>query len=73
LSSQNVELGRGADFDAAMGAVSERGIDIVQRGNMFGQMRFAYLDGAASGVPFVELAEIGPNMRTMFEQIKAEA
>ncbi len=62
-----------ADFDAAVGAASERGIDIVQRGNMFGEMRFAYLDGAASGVPYLEIAEIGPNMRTMFERIKVDA
>jgi catechol 2,3-dioxygenase-like lactoylglutathione lyase family enzyme len=62
-----------ADFDAAIRAAADRGIDIVQQGDMSGQMRFAYLDGAASGVPFLELAEIGPNMRTMFEQIKAQA
>lgn len=62
-----------ADFDAAVGTASERGIEIVQQGDMFGQMRFAYLDGAASGVPYLELAEIGPNMRTVFERIKAES
>ncbi len=59
-----------ADFDAALAAAAAQGIEIVQQGDMFGEMRFAYLDGAAAGVPFVELAQIGPNMRIMFDGIK---
>ncbi|MBY8858289.1 VOC family protein [Nocardia sp. CA2R105] len=61
------------DFDAAVAAASAQGIEIVQQGDMFGEMRFAYLDGAAAGVPFVEIAEIGPNMRRMFERIRQES
>ncbi|MQY20360.1 VOC family protein [Nocardia macrotermitis] len=62
-----------ADFDAALEAASAQGIEIVQHGDMFGEMRFAYLDGAAAGVPFLELAEIGPNMRQMFERIERDS
>lgn len=61
------------DFDAALAAANAQGIEIVQQGDMFGEMRFAYIDGAAAGVPFVELAEIGPNMRTMFERIRRDS
>ncbi|WP_067687557.1 VOC family protein [Nocardia jejuensis] len=61
------------DFDAALKDAAAQGIDIVQQGNMGGEMRFAYLDGAAAGVPFIELAEVGPNMRQFFEQIKKDA
>ncbi|AYF77779.1 VOC family protein [Nocardia yunnanensis] len=62
-----------ADFDAALKDAAAQGIAVVQQGDMGGQMRFAYLDGAAAGVPFVELAEIGPHMRRFFEQIKKDA
>ncbi|MGW4241687.1 VOC family protein [Nocardia sp. NPDC004722] len=62
-----------ADFDAVLKDAAAQGIDVVQQGDMGGQMRFAYLDGAAAGVPFIELAEIGPNMRLFFEQIKKDA
>ncbi|MVU81274.1 VOC family protein [Nocardia sp. ET3-3] len=61
------------DFDRAVEDAAAQGISVVQRGDMGGQMRFAYLDGAAAGVPYVELAEIGPNMRRFFEQIKKDA
>ncbi|WP_405484732.1 VOC family protein [Nocardia sp. NBC_00511] len=62
-----------ADFDAALKDYAGQGIDIVQQGDMGGQMRFAYVDGAASGVPYIELAEVGPNMRRFFDQIKKDA
>ncbi|GAB3208459.1 VOC family protein [Nocardia tengchongensis] len=61
------------DFDAALKDAAARGIPVVQRGDMGGEMRFAYLDGTDSGVPYIELAEIGPNMRLFFEQIKKGA
>lgn len=61
------------DFDAALKDAAAQEIEVVQQGDMGGQMRFAYLAGAASGVPFIELAEIGPNMRLFFEQIKKDA
>ncbi|GAB2690708.1 VOC family protein [Nocardia thraciensis] len=61
------------DFDRALRDADARGIEVVQRGDMAGEMRFAYLDGAAAGVPFLELAEVGPRMRALFEQIKRAA
>ncbi|MRH88097.1 VOC family protein [Nocardia sp. SYP-A9097] len=61
------------DFDATLKDAAVQGVDVVQQGNMGGQMRFAYLDGAAAGVPYIELAEVGPNMRKFFEQIKKGA
>ncbi|MEU0539722.1 VOC family protein [Nocardia sp. NPDC005978] len=61
------------DFDQTLKDAAAQGLDVVQRGDMAGQMRFAYLDGAAAGVPFIEVAEVGENMRKFFEQIKREA
>lgn len=61
------------DFDTALKNAAAQGIDVVQHGDMGGAMRFAYLDGAEAGVPFIELAEIGPHMRAFFEQIKKGA
>ncbi|MBF6172117.1 VOC family protein [Nocardia blacklockiae] len=61
------------DFDEALRAATAQGIEVVQQGDMGGQMRFAYLDGAAAGVPYLELAEIGPHMRRFFEQIRQGA
>lgn len=36
-------------------------------------MRFAYLDGASAGVPYIELGEFSPEIRAMFEHIKKVA
>ncbi|MFB7722996.1 VOC family protein [Nocardia sp. NPDC056100] len=62
-----------ADFDAALKDAAAQGIDVLQQGTMGGEMRFAYLDGADAGVPYIELAEVGANMRKFFEQIKKGA
>ena len=35
-----------------------------------GSIRFAYLDGAAHGVPYVELAQLDDGMRAFYAQIK---
>ncbi|WP_067824160.1 VOC family protein [Nocardia inohanensis] len=61
------------DFDAALKTAAAQGIEVLQQGDMGGQMRFAYLDGAAAGMPYLELAEVGPGMRLFFEQIKKDA
>lgn len=62
------------DFDAAIAAAAAQGAPVVQQGEMGGgEMRFAYLDGAAHGVPYVELAEVGPNMRMFFQQLAKDA
>lgn len=58
------------DFDVAITDAQHRGVDIPLSGNMGGAIRFAYLDGASAGVPYIELAEISSDMRAMYEQIK---
>jgi hypothetical protein len=46
---------------------------VVQRGSMGGgMMEFAYLDGAAWGVPYIELAKLGPAMQAFYDAIKEQ-
>lgn len=60
------------DMDAALAGAAAAGVDVVQTGSMMnGGMRFAYLDGADAGVPYVELAYLGPEMKAFYEAIKA--
>jgi hypothetical protein len=33
-------------------------------------MRFAYLDGAHAGVPYVELAQVGADLRAFYAAIR---
>ncbi|WP_431950440.1 VOC family protein [Nocardia lijiangensis] len=61
------------DFDAAVAAAGRDGLPVLQRGDMGGDMRFAYIDGASEGVPFIELAEIGHGMRAFFDQVRRAA
>lgn len=37
-----------------------------------GGVEFAYLDGSAAGAPYIELAQIGPDMRRFYDYVKAE-
>ncbi|MFL0290194.1 VOC family protein [Mycobacterium sp. SMC-18] len=63
-----------ADFDAAVASAQEQGLAIVQEGEMSGGlMRFAYVDGASAGVPYIELGKFSPEIRAMFEYIKTAA
>ena len=58
-------------MDAALAAAAEAGVSVVQEGSMMGgAMRFAYLDGAAHGVPYVELAWLGEDIRAFYAAIK---
>lgn len=60
------------DMAAARAAAEMAGLPVVQAGSMMaGAMEFAYVDGSAHGVPYVELARIGPDMQAFFEAIKA--
>ncbi|MGW0181241.1 VOC family protein [Nocardia sp. NPDC003345] len=61
------------DFDSAVAGAHDAGLTIVQEGEMGGQMRFAYIDGAAAGVPYVEFAEIGPEMRGFYDYIRTRS
>jgi catechol 2,3-dioxygenase-like lactoylglutathione lyase family enzyme len=60
------------DIEAAVEAASAVGLEVLQRGSMMdGAMDFAYVDGGHAGVPYVELARIGPDMRAFFAAIGA--
>lgn len=58
------------DLEAAVAAAGRAGLDVLQRGTMAGMMEFAYVDGAAAGAPYVELARLGPEIRAFFETVK---
>jgi glyoxalase/bleomycin resistance protein/dioxygenase superfamily protein len=63
-----------ADIAEVEVEAAAQGIPVVQRGIMAGgAMTFAYLDGSAAGVPYVELAQIGPDMESFFEHVKSQA
>ncbi len=59
------------DMATALESAREAGIEVVQAGSMMGGgMEFAYLDGSAHGVPYVELAYLGPDIKAFYEAIK---
>jgi catechol 2,3-dioxygenase-like lactoylglutathione lyase family enzyme len=59
------------DLAAARESALAEGLEVVQAGSMMGgAMEFAYLDGSAHGVPYVELARIGPELRAFFDAIR---
>ena len=61
------------DFDAALDAATAAGLEIAQSGTMAGgAMRFAYVDGAHVGVPFLELAHLEPTMSDLFASIREQ-
>jgi hypothetical protein len=54
------------DLDAALA-----GRTPVQQGSMVdGDLRFAYLEEGAPGLPFLELVQIGPLMRAFFDGLE---
>ena len=56
------------DVDASVAAA---GLPVLSEGSMAGGlMRFAYLDGAAHGVPFVELLWLSEDMREIFATMR---
>jgi catechol 2,3-dioxygenase-like lactoylglutathione lyase family enzyme len=60
------------DVDAACARSEAAGVPVLMRGSMMGgEIEFAYVDGSASGVPYVELARIGPLMRELYDGVKA--
>lgn len=57
------------DLDAALA-----GRKPVQQGSMAdGELRFAYLEHDVPGLAFLELVQVGPMMRTFFEDLKTNA
>lgn len=60
------------DLDASLTAAEQAGLAVLSQGSMGGGlMRFAYLDGSAHGVPFVELLWLTDGMREIFAAMRA--
>ena len=53
-------------------ALAECNADVVQRGVLPGGMEFAYVSAEASGVPYIEIAHISPEIRKFFDYVKQE-
>ncbi|MDZ5619650.1 VOC family protein [Nocardioides sp. HM23] len=59
------------DLADAVAAARAAGHEIVQEGSMGGGgMEFAYVDTAAAGASYVELARIGPEIRAFYETLR---
>jgi len=62
------------DMAAALERAAVAGVEVVQAGSMMGgAMEFAYVDGSAHGVPYVELAYLGADIRAFYDAIKPQA
>lgn len=61
-----------AEFEARVGDAGAAGATVVAAGVMPGGMRFAYVGAEHSGVPFIEIAYIPPDIQAMFDHIKQE-
>ncbi|MGH3722872.1 MAG: VOC family protein [Mycobacterium sp.] len=61
------------DFGAAIASAHAQDLAVLQQGDMPGGLRFAYIDGQCAGVPYVELVEVGPDMRAFFDYVKEQA
>ncbi|MCH9729800.1 MAG: VOC family protein [Actinomycetia bacterium] len=57
-------------FDAAVGDAERDGAPVVMAGTMAGGMRFAYVSAEGSGVPYIEIAYIPPDIQAFFDQIR---
>jgi Glyoxalase/Bleomycin resistance protein/Dioxygenase superfamily len=60
------------DMAAALKNATERGAEVVMQGMMPGGMEFAYISAPRSGVPYIEIAQLTPEIRQFFEYIKRE-
>jgi catechol 2,3-dioxygenase-like lactoylglutathione lyase family enzyme len=58
------------DLDQSLKEAAERGISANQQGDFGPEMKFAYLDFSAGGAPYVELMQLGPNMRAFFRSMR---
>jgi catechol 2,3-dioxygenase-like lactoylglutathione lyase family enzyme len=60
------------DIEAALTEAVAHGGELVQRGTMPGGMAFGYVSAAGAGVPFLEIAQLSPEIRQFFDYIKRE-
>lgn len=67
-----VEAESGERFTAMLAEATRCGATIAQQGVMPGGMRFAYVSAHEAGVPFVEIAHIGAEIRAFYDYIKQE-
>jgi catechol 2,3-dioxygenase-like lactoylglutathione lyase family enzyme len=59
------------DLDVAVADAERDGLPVLMRGSMMGgEIEFAYVDGAAAGAPYVELARIGPRMQAFYDAVR---
>ena len=62
------------DMAASIAAADEAGLSVLQEGSMAGDsIRFAYLDGSAGGAPYIELAQLSPEMRDFYDSMRRDA
>ncbi|CAA0120714.1 Uncharacterised protein [Mycolicibacterium vanbaalenii] len=62
----------GDRFEAAVSEAERDGAPVVMSGTMPGGMRFAYVSAENSGVPYIEIAYIPPQIQALFDHIKQE-
>ena len=59
------------DMDAAVASAESAGLGVVQRGSMAaGAIEFAYVEGAAAGAPYLELARLSPGIKAFYDEIR---
>ncbi len=59
------------DMDRAVADAAEAGLSVLMRGSMAdGMIEFAYLDGAAAGAPYIELARLSDEIKAFYEAIR---
>jgi catechol 2,3-dioxygenase-like lactoylglutathione lyase family enzyme len=62
------------DMDASVTTAEQAGLPVLQEGSMAGgAIRFAYVDGRAAGAPYIELAQLSPEMRDFYESMREDA
>lgn len=59
-------------FEAMLNDAAERGARVVARGVMPGGMYFAYVSAPDAGIPYLEIAYVPAEIRSVFDYIKQE-
>ncbi|BBZ22971.1 VOC family protein [Mycolicibacter hiberniae] len=60
------------DFEAMLNDAAEQGAQLVARGVMPGGMCFAYVSAPDAGIPYLEIAYIPAEIRSVFDYIKQQ-
>jgi len=59
-------------FDAMCDDAERTGAPVLTRGTMPGGMQFAYVSAPDSGVPYLEIAYVPPEIQAFFDYVKQE-